>query len=56
MDEADLESLERVNEIVPAHLLQGRHTVDEVCCEVGMSFRQFIELLDIDPYANYYCR
>lgn len=56
MDEADLQSLERVNESVPAHLLQGKHTVDEVCCEVEMGFRELIELLDIDPYANYYCR
>jgi len=32
-------------------LLDGQHSTDEVCCEMGMSPKQLDDILDTDPYT-----
>eukprot|EP00035_Acanthoeca_spectabilis_P011167 m.196359 g.196359 ORF g.196359 m.196359 type:complete len:396 (-) comp15254_c0_seq1:2573-3760(-) len=56
MKEADIESFERVEDKVPAQLLEGNHTTDQICCDVEISFRQLGELLDSDPYTHFFYR
>ena len=39
-----------------ACLLDGQHSTDEVCCEMGLSPKQLDDILDTDPYTISFCR
>jgi hypothetical protein len=56
MKEVDIESFERVETSVPGEILEGKHTTDQICCEVEISIRQLGELLDSDPYTHFFYR
>ena len=44
------------SDVVPGSPVQGKHSTDEICCETGLSARQLVDLLDADPYCDYFYR
>eukprot|EP00040_Diaphanoeca_grandis_P042677 m.265651 g.265651 ORF g.265651 m.265651 type:complete len:392 (+) comp62916_c0_seq1:278-1453(+) len=44
----------QVTEFVPAYMLNGKHTMDEISCVTEMSSRHLKDLLDSDPYCDYF--
>lgn len=45
-----------LTDFVPPSMLEGKHSTDEICCETGLSARQLVDLLDADPYCDYFYR